>query len=169
MIKCCDSSSVPKQYRIYCPRCANKQDFDTANVFMVVTESLSTLDIKQDRKYLLTQVDKNSVYYNFLKSFKKSVVSRPLPADSIKQQNIKFITKKEFDNKGYVHRYGKYGKQILLGYFDFSRIYIDSKKGIGLCKINWVGGGTCGYDKYFLIYRDGDNWKLFKRIWKGVY
>jgi hypothetical protein len=169
MIKCCEKSSVSEQYRIYCQSCANKQDFDTSNVLMVVTESLSTLDIKQDKKYLLLQVDKNSVYYDFIKSIKKPVASRLLQADSIKQQNIKFITEKEFDKKGYVHRYGKYTKQILLGYFDFSRIYIDSEKGMGLCKINWVGGGTCGYNKYFLIYREGDNWKLYKRIWKGVY
>jgi hypothetical protein len=160
---------VPKQYRIYCPSCANKEEFDTLNVFMVVTESFSTLDIKQDKKYLLSQVGKNSVYYDFIKSIKRPTLSRPFSADSIKQQNIKFITKKEFDRNGYVHRYGKFGKQILLGYFDFSRIYIDNVRGIGLCKINWVGGGTCGYDKYFLIYRDNDTWKLYKRIWKGVY
>ena len=169
MIKCCENSSVPKQYRIYCPRCANKQDFDTSNVLMVVTESFSTLDIKQDKKYLLSQVDKNSIYYDFIKSIKKPTPSRQLPADSIKQQNIKFITKKEFDRNGFIHRYGKTGKQILLGYFDFSRIYIDNAKKLGLCKINWVGGGTCGYDKYFLIYRENGIWKLYKRIWKGVY
>jgi hypothetical protein len=169
MIKCCENSSVPKQYRIYCPSCANKQDFDTSNVLMVVNESFSTLDIKQDKKYLLSQVDKNSTYYDFIKSIKKPTLSRHLPADSIKQQNIKFITKKGFDKNGFVHRYGKYGKQILLGYFDFSRMYIDNENGIGLFKINWLGGGTCGYDKYFLIYRYYGTWKLYKRIWKGVY
>jgi len=169
LVKCCENSSVPKQYRIYCSNCANKQEFDTSNVLMVVNESFSKLDIQKHKKYLLSQVDKNSAYFDFIKSIRKPTLSRQLSADSLKQQNIKFITKKEFDKKGYVHRFGKYGKQILLGYFDFSRMYINNEKGLGLFKINWVGGGTCGYDKYFLIYRENDNWKLYKRIWIGVY
>src|SRR2546428_939441 len=38
LVKCCENSPVPKQYRIYCPSCANKQEFDTLNVLMVVGE-----------------------------------------------------------------------------------------------------------------------------------
>ena len=169
LVKCCENSVIPKQYRVYCSNCVSKQEFDTLNVLMVVNKSFSTLDIQKDKKYLLSQIDKNSIYFKFIKSIKKPTLSRLLLTDSLKQQNIKFITKIEFDKKGFVHEFGKYGKQILLGYFDFSRIYIDNEKGIGLFKINWLGGGTCGYDKYFLIYRENNRWKLYERIWKGVY
>ncbi len=168
-VKCCEKSNVPKQFQINCYNCADKAQFDTLNVLMVVNESFSSLDIKKDKKYLLTHFDKKSIFYKFIADIKTITKSKKLPADSIRQQNIKFITKAEFDKKDFVHRFGKYENQILLGYFDFSRIYIDKEKGIGIFKMNWVGGGTCGYDKYIIIQRENDRWKICKKIWLGVY
>jgi hypothetical protein len=136
---------------------------------MMVNESFSTLNVEHDKKYPLSQIDKNSVYYNFIKGIKRATLSSKLSADSLKQQNIKFITKADFAKNGFEQRFGKYRKQIFLDYFDFSRIHIDKTKGLGLFRINWLGGSLCGYNKYFLIYRVNDVWKIYKKIETGVY
>jgi hypothetical protein len=168
-IKCCESSSVPKKYRVYCSICVNKQQFDTLNVLMIVSDSLLSLDIRKDKKFLLSRIDKNSAYYDFIKTIKHSIASRKLTADSLRQQNIKFIAAADFDESGFTRDFGKREKQIFLGYLNFSRIYIDPNKGLGLFKVDWLGGSMCGYNRYFLIHRVDDVWKIYKIIWVGVY
>ena len=149
--------------------CVNKQDLDSLNQIMIINDSLSTLDIMKSKNFLLTQIPKTSVFYTFIKNIRKPLRARGFNLDSLRQRNIKFMTREEFDNRKYEHRFGKTGKQFLLGYFDLSRIYTNNTKGIAIFKMNWIGGGTCGYEKLILIYRDGETWKIEKQIGLGVY
>jgi len=118
---------------------------------------------------MLTRISKTSKFYGFVKSIKKPVKTRAYKIDSLKQGNIKFLTMEQFNNQKYGHRFGKSGKQLFLGYFDLSRIYADIKKGIAIFKMNWIGGGLCGYEDLILIYRDGATWKIEQKIGLGVY
>ena len=149
--------------------CQKIQEFDSLNQIMVINDSLSTLDILKSKKNLLTQLPKTSKFYDFIKNMKSPLKTRGFSLDSLRQGNIKFMTIEEFNNSNYEHGYGKNGKQVFLGYFDLSRIYVDNANGLALFKMNWVGGGTCGYEKLILIYRDGDKWKIEKKIWLAVY
>jgi hypothetical protein len=149
--------------------CINKQDLDSLNPIMIINDSLSTLDIMKSKKYLLTQIPKTSRFFALIKNIRKPLKARGFNLDSLEQWNIKFMTTEEFDNRKYEHRFGKTGKQLFLGYFDLSRIYVDNMKGIAIFKMNWIGGGTCGYEKLILIYRDRDTWKIEKQIGLGVY
>ena len=169
IVECCNSSPVPEEYRVYCSHCINKQELDSLNQIMVINDSLSTMDLMKLRKYLLTQVSKTSRFYDMIINYRKPLGTRAFSLDSLKQGNIKFITIEEFNNSKYEHRFGKTGKQFFLGYFDLSRIYADSAKGLAIFKMKWVGGGTCGYEKIILIYRDGDTWKIEKKIGLGAY
>jgi len=149
--------------------CVNEQDLDSLNQIMIINDSLSTLDITKSKKYLLTQIPKTSMFYTLIKNIRKPLKARDFNLDSLQQRNIKFMTTEEFDDTKYEHRFGKTGKQLFLGYFDLSRIYADTAKGLAIFKMNWVGGGTCGYEKLILIHRDGDTWKIEKQIGLGVY
>ena len=149
--------------------CVNKQDLNSLNQIMIINDSLSTLDIMKSKNYLLTQIPKTSMFYTFIKNIRKPLRARGFNLDSLRQQNIKFMTLEQFDNRKYEHHFGKTGKQWFLGYFDLSRIYADITKGLAIFKMNWVGGGTCGYEKIILIYRDGDTWKIEKQVGLGVY
>ena len=169
MVACCQTSSISKEYRVYCSYCMNKQEFDSLNQIMVINDSLMTLDIIKSKKYLLTKIPKTSRFYDFIKNIKKPLRTRGFSLDSLRQGNIKFTTLEEFNNSKYEHRFGKTGKQVLLGYFSLSRIYADKSKDIAIFKMDWVGGGTCGYQKLILIYREGDTWKIEKQIGLGVY
>lgn len=169
IVECCQTSTVAKEYRVYCSHCINKQELDSLNQIMVINDSLSTLDLLKSKKYLLTQISKTSRFYDFIKNIKKPLRTRGFSLDSLKQGNIKFMTIEEFNNSKYEHRFGKTGKDLFLGYFDLSRIYADIEKGLAIFAMNWLGGGTCGYKKLILIYRDGIKWKIEKKIWLGVY
>ncbi len=169
MDECCKTSSIPKKFRVYCSHCMDKQEFDSLHQIMIIDDSLSTLDLRKYKKYLLTRISKKSKFYDFIKNIKKPVRTRGYHLDSLKQGNIKFTTLEEFNKQKYEHRFGKSGKQLFLGYFDLSRIYADLTKGIAIFKMNWVGGGTCGYEVLILIYREGITWKIEKKIGMGVY
>ena len=169
LIECCEKSAIPKEYRVYCSHCINRQELDSLNLIMVINDSLSPLDLTKSKKYLLTQIAKKSKFYDFIKNIKKPVQSRRYSLDSLKQGNIKFMTTEEFNNSNYAHRYGKTDKQFFLGYFDLSRICVDNINGLAIFKMNWVGGGTCGYERYILIYRDNEAWKIENKIGWGVY
>src|SRR6185437_2470014 len=96
--------------------CVNKQDLDSLNQIMIINDSLSTLDIMKSKNFLLTQIPKTSVFYTFIKNIRKPLRARGFNLDSLRQWNIKFMTTEEFDNRKYEHRFGKTGKQFLLGY-----------------------------------------------------
>lgn len=169
IIECCQASSIPKEYRVYCCYCINKAEFDTLNQIMIINDSLSTLDLAKSKKYLLTRISKTSRFYKFIKNIRKPIKTRGFSLDSLQQGNIKFMTMPAFNNSKYEHRYGITGKQMFLGYFDLSRIYVDDVKGLAIFKMNWVGGGTCGYEKLILIYRNGGKWKIEQQIGLSVY
>lgn len=169
VVECCQASSVPKEYRVYCSHCINKQELDSLNQIMIINDSLSTLNLMKSKKYLLTRISKTSRFYDFIKNIRKPLRTRGFALDSLRQGNIKFMTIDEFNNSKHEHRFGKTGKELFLGYFDLSRIYADTTKGLAIFKMNWVGGGTCGYEKLILIFRDGDTWKIEKQIGLGVY
>jgi hypothetical protein len=129
LMKCCEKSAVPEQYKVYCANCVNKQQFDTLTVLMIVPESFSTLNILKHKKHLLSRVDKHSVYYNFIKNIHRPLIAGKLPADSLQQQNIKFITQKTFDKKGLYTDLANIKNKYGWGFSIFQEFILTEKKG----------------------------------------
>ncbi len=169
LVECCKQSSVPQKYRVYCANCLNEQELDSLDLIMLVNNSLSKLRVSDHKSYLLNQIPRDSKFYEFVEKFKETLKPRAYSYDSLRQRKIRFITKETFDIEKRSYRYGKYGKQLFLGYFEFSRIFFDKDRRLGIFEMNWVGGGLCGYDAYILIYYENGVWKMFKRIIWRVY
>ena len=70
--KCCEKSSIPKEFRVYCSRCVNKGDFDTLEVLMVTDEFLVKLDIREEKKYVLSRLKNYDDLNSFVTSFSQS-------------------------------------------------------------------------------------------------
>ncbi len=167
--KCCEKSTVPKEYRVHCYRCINKEDLDSLNVIMIADDTLSAFYLRESREYLLSQIPKQSRFYNLIKNIKDPPGSRYFSLDSLHQGHIKFITQQEFNNQKYSHHFGRSGGQIFLGYFTLSRIYFDKIRGLGIFFMDWGGGNSCGYQRCILIYRDKETWKIEEKIPMGYY
>jgi hypothetical protein len=137
---------------------------------MVVTDTTEQLEItKEQKKYLLNRLGRNSKFYGFVKTFKKTILPRKYDIDSLHQGRIHFITKESFDKENERYIFGRTGSQIFLGFFNFSRLYIDNDNGLALYKMTWLGGGLCGYDNLILLSRQNGQWKFEKRIMLGVF
>ncbi len=168
-IECCEQSKIPKEYRVYCGMCFNKADYDSLNVYMITTEELLDIKLtKDEKKYVLNKLERKSPYYQLIKQA-DNLSKIHLAVSKLKQGNIQFITQKDYELKSKSHRYGKWGKEILLGYFELSRIKFDSSGERGFFIMNWVGGGTCGYRQIKLINFSERKWKIVKTIGLGVY
>ncbi|HEX6431013.1 MAG TPA: hypothetical protein VF008_25160 [Niastella sp.] len=169
LVECCKQSPVPQQFRVDCFRCINQQEFDTMTQLMIVYNTISSFDITKDKKYLMNEIGKKSKFYLFVKNFRKAIPPRKYDIDSLHQGRIRFLTREDFDNENRKYRFGKYGNQMLLGQFTFSRMYIDNNKGLAMFITSWLGSGECGYDLLILLSRQNGTWKYEQRILLGIY
>jgi hypothetical protein len=170
LIECCDKSTVSKQFKVYCSRCVDEKEFDTLKLLMVVSGTTEQLEITKDqKKYLLNRLGRNSKFYDFLKNLKKPILAKKYDIGSLHQGRIHFITKETFEKENRWQTFGKSGTQILLGCFNFSSLYIDNDKGLALYKMTWLGGGLCGYNNLILLSRQNGQWRFDKKIMVGVF
>jgi hypothetical protein len=170
LAKCCDNSSVPKQFSVSCSRCVSEKEFDTLKLIMIVRNTTEQLTItKGQKKYLLSRLGKKSKFYDFLKNYKTFVGSRKYDIDSLHQGKIQFIAEETFKKANRRYTFGKSGTQILLGYFSFSSLFIDGEYGLAMYRMSWLGGGECGYQNLILLSRLNGQWRFDKKIMLGVY
>jgi hypothetical protein len=169
IVECCKQSPVPKQFRVDCFACINQGEFDTLNQLMIVYDTISLFDIAKEKKYLMKCLGKKSKFYPFVKNCRKVIPERKYDIDSLHQGRIRFLTREDFDNENRKYKWGKYGNQMLLGHFAFSRMYIDNNKGLAMFIMSWLGSGLCGYNNLILLSRQNGTWKYEQKIMLGEY
>lgn len=169
IIECCKESNIPFKFRVYCFDCVNERDLDSLELIVVVNDSLSRFELTNRKRLVTKEISKKSIFYNFLMNSNINIEAKRLAVDSLKQNNIKFLTAKSFKNEGRPKKYGKSGKQFFIGYLNFSRIYFDRKKGLGIFNMSYLGSESCGYSRFVLIQKIKNEWKIFKTITYGDY
>ncbi len=153
-----------------CGRCVNEKDFATIPLIMIVEEKQRPFLLEyRVRNYVASHLGKKSRFYSLIRSFRDTLPSRRYIPDSLHQGRIRFVTMKTYKTENRPFRYGKSGNQVWLGNFGISRVYIDEKKGLAMYKMDWIGGGDCGYNNLILLSRQHGQWKFEKRIELGVY
>lgn len=176
--------SIPKEYRIYCKNCVNIDEFDTLNLIMYVEDTLIDLDITDNKNYLISKLDENSEFIEFIKSAKK-INKRYFTVDSLFQNQVKAIFSTDtnkytkdtitnieilFNSERPSRIYdGLNGNSYIIGLLIFSRIVFNETKDLGLLRYTFLCDPNCGYRKYVLIKLVNDKWKIVKIIDNGVF
>ena len=166
---CCDQSGIPEEFRVNYYGCINRETFDTLDQLMIIDDTAFVFDLKDEKKYILERLGKDSKFYDFVKDFKRKVSAKKNNVESIHQGKIRFLSKSTFDIEKRTYSFGRSGKQMLLGHFRISRIYIDKNKAIAMYRMSWLGGVLCGYDNLVFLSLQSGVWKDERKIMTGVY
>jgi hypothetical protein len=166
---CCKKSNILPEYKVYCIGCINESELDTLELIMATWNTLSSLNISEYKKYILSFIPDTSIFYKFVKGINKDSTKTEYNIETLKNNKIKFMSFADLKAKYQRFQYGLSGNKFYIGILYFSRIITNKSQTLGIFKYTYLGGGLCGYDDYVLVYKENNQWKIYKKINYGVY
>jgi hypothetical protein len=144
---------------------------DKLSQVVIVMDTLTTIDFPKHRDFLLKcfVARNDSVLYDFIEDIPNSILKRPFNTDSLKQGDVKFMPSKYFKKKVLSDQLGIHGKEFFIGIMEFSRIYFDRNKNIGVFSYVYYGKSGCGYVRYIFIKYSDKGWRIYDTVQIGAW
>ncbi|MET2984028.1 hypothetical protein [Aureibaculum conchae] len=148
----------------------SERDRDTIKKFVTIPDSLTSLNIENNRGYILKYLDTLSNEFNFIKNLKTELNSKKLKTELIEQDGIEFLTKFSARKRGFNPlSYGKKDTILNIGFMGFSRVVFSEKYNTGIFHYTYLGDPNCGYTCYVIFYKENSKWIYRKAIHTGAF